>query len=164
MDYLRSRIIDHFTTTSMGVSKCLRSCPSSPCQLRKSEHIAVSVTPQPFMTQQEIWAYPNASDLAPRRLVNCANLITSLGANADELRRYICALNLREKETSQDLFTDLSKHPVISEILAKLSPSQLGAFHHIKDSKHNIVLIQGPSGTGKTTRFRSLERWSQWKV
>lgn len=99
--------------------------------------------PQLIMTQQEIWAYPDTSDLSPRRLINCANLITSLGPDADKIRRYVCALDLREKEKPHNLFANMSKHPVIEDILAELSPSQLGAFQHVKDSKHDIVLIQG---------------------
>ena len=47
---------------------------------------------------------------------------------------------------------------MIKDILAELSPSQLGAFHHIKDSKHDVVLIQGHPGTGRTTFIVALCR------
>ena len=78
--------------------------------------------PEPRMNQQEIWGYPDTSDLAPRRLINCANLITSLGADADEVRRYVCAVDLREKEKPHNLFANMSQHPVLEDIPAELSP------------------------------------------
>ena len=114
--------------------------------------LIVSPEPKPFMNQQGVWAYPDASDLAPRRLIDCANLITSLGTDADELRRYVCALDLHEKEKTHGLFSDMTESQTkhVNELLSNLSPSQLGAFEHIKQSKHDIVLIQGPPGTGKT--------------
>ena len=120
--------------------------------------VPVSPFPQPDMPQQEIWAFPNASDLAPRRLVNCANLTKQLGPDADEMRRYICALDLREKERGHGLFDNLSESQtqVINKLLSQLSPSQLGAFEHVKHTKHDVVLIQGPPGTGKTTFIVTL--------
>ena len=44
-----------------------------------------------------------------------------------------------------------SQTAIVNQLLSTLSPSQLGAFEHIKQSKHDIVFIQGPPGTGKTT-------------
>ena len=118
-----------------------------------NRELIVSAEPKPSMEDQKVWCFPNASDLAPRRLINCANLITSLGTDADELRRYVCALDLHEKETAHGLFSKMteSQTAIVNELLGTLSPSQLGAFEHIRQSKHDIVFIQGPPGTGKTT-------------
>lgn len=120
--------------------------------------VPVSPFPQLVMKQQEIWAFPDTSDLAPRRLVNCANLTKQLGADANEMRRYICAQDLREKERSHGLFDNLSESQtqVVNKLLSQLSPSQLGAFEHVKQTKHDVVLIQGPPGTGKTTFIVTL--------
>ena len=105
------------------------------------------------MTQQDIWAFPDASDLSPRRLINCANLITTLGSDADELRRYVCARDLHEKERSINISSNLTETQtdLIDHHLSSLSPSQQGAFERVYESKHDIVFIQGPPGTGKTT-------------
>ena len=70
-----------------------------------NRELTVSAEPNPSMKQQEVWSFPDASEFAPRRLINCANLITSLGTDADELRRYVCALDLHEKETAHGLFS-----------------------------------------------------------
>ena len=118
--------------------------------------LAAGLIPEPLMPQQQVWAFPDASDLSPRRLVDCANLITSLGTDADEMRRYICALDLHEREKSHGLFSNMSQHPIIEELLKTLSASQLSAFEHIERSKHAIALIQGPPGTGKTTFIVTL--------
>ena len=107
--------------------------------------------PEPFMQNIQIWAFPQASDLSPRRLINCANLITSLGNDADQLRRYVCALDIRENDSNHGLFSKMEQYPAVNELLKSLSPSQLGAFNYVKDIKHPIALIQGPPGTGKTT-------------
>ena len=117
--------------------------------------LEVGLVPEPSMEVKDIWAYPHASDLSPRRLVNCANLITSLGTDADELRRYVCALDLREK-TTHGLFADMPRHPIINDLLSTMSPSQRGAFDHILQNKHPIAFIQGPPGTGKTTFIVTL--------
>ena len=50
----------------------------------------------------------------------------------------------------------MSEHPIVDSLLETLSPSQRGAFEHIKDNKHDIALIQGPPGTGKTTFIVTL--------
>ena len=39
-----------------------------------SRSLPVSPKPQVNMTQQDTWAFPDASDLSPRRLVNCVNI------------------------------------------------------------------------------------------
>ena len=85
--------------------------------------------------------------------LNCANLITSLGSDADGFRRYVCALDLHEKEKPHGLFSHAreSQRAVVDRLLRQVSPSRIDAFEHIKQAKHNIVFIQGPSGTGKTT-------------
>ena len=64
-----------------------------------------SPEPQPLMTQVPVWAFPDASDLAPLSpcRLNCANVITSLGSDADGLRRYVCALDSLEKERPHGL-------------------------------------------------------------
>ena len=120
--------------------------------------VPVSPFPQLVMEQQEIWAFPDTSDLAPRRLVNCANLTKQLGADANEMRRYICAQDLREKERSHGLFDNLSESQtqVVNKLLSQLSPFQSGAFEYVKQTKHDVVLIQGPPGTSKTTFIVTL--------
>ena len=107
------------------------------------------------MTTEDVWAHPHASDLSQSRLCNCANLITSLGDDAKEIRRYVCALDLHEKKNHK-LFADMSRHPIVNDLLNTMSPSQRGAFEHIAQNKHDIALIQGPPGTGKTTFIVTL--------
>ena len=115
--------------------------------------LPVSVQPEPIMTQQAVWAFPDSSELAPKRLVNCANIIKDLRAEADRFRRYVCALDLRENESNHGIFSDLTddQEEAVNALLSQLSPSQLGAFDFIKHTKHDAVFIQGPPGTGKTT-------------
>ena len=118
-----------------------------------NRNLPVSPKPQVEMKQQDIWAFPDASDLSPRRLINCANLIKSLGNKASELRRYVCARDLSEKPKAITPFTNITKEQeeIVNRRLQRLSPSQQGAFDNIYESKHDIVFIQGPPGTGKTT-------------
>ena len=110
------------------------------------------------MTQQGIWAFPDASDLSPRRLVNCANLIKSLGTEATELRRYVCARDLSKKPKPTTPFANITKEQedIVDHLLKRLSPSQQGAFARVYKSDHDIVFIQGPPGTGKTTLIVQL--------
>ena len=121
-----------------------------------SRVIPVEPLPEPRMATIQIRAFPQASDLSPRRLINCANLITSLGDDADDLRRYVCALDIHENDSNHGLFDKIDEYPAVNELLKTLSPSQLGAFNYVKDIKHPIALIQGPPGTGKTTFIVTL--------
>ena len=115
--------------------------------------IPVSAKPHVGMTQRDIWAFPDTSDLALRRLINCADLIKSLGDDATELRRYVCARDLREKPKAITPFANITEEQedIVNRLLGRLSRSQQGAFERIHESHHDIVFIQGPPGTGKTT-------------
>ena len=73
-----------------------------------SRTLEAGLVPKVIMPEQQVWAFPDASDLSPHRLVNCTNLITSLGTDADEMRRYICALDLHEREKAHGLFSNMS--------------------------------------------------------
>ena len=44
----------------------------------------------------------------------------------------------------------------IKPILDKFLPSQLAAWEHVKASRHPVVLIRGPAGSGKTEFSTSL--------
>ena len=95
------------------------------------------------MIQQDVWAFPEASDPSPRRLINCANLIKSLGNDADELRRYVCARDLHEKPRRIPLFEYLTEAQTksVNDLLKRLFSSQKQTFQHVYDSKHDIVFI-----------------------
>jgi len=110
------------------------------------------------------WTFADASYLAPRRLVNCANLIRTLGDDANDMRHYIQARDPTEKDKNHGLFSNLTESQIqsIQTLINQLSASQLGAFEHLKNSKHPIVLFQGPPGTGKTTLFVALQQ-RLWK-
>ena len=118
-----------------------------------NRELAVSPEPEPLMKQQQVWAFPDASDLAPCCLIDCANLIIFLGNDGYELCCYVCALDLYEKEKTHGLFSNMTESQTksVNNLLSNLSPSQLGAFEHIKQTKHDIVFVKGPPGTGKTT-------------
>lgn len=136
------------------------------------------LAPSPDMPQIQVWAFPDIPH--PRRLVGCAKLLTTLeGSEADEMRRYICALDLSESKAKLNLFppqhrvrempTTFAKFltltarllswtgwPIfnpsdVDKFLQQLSGSQLNAYDHLVDSRHPVVLYQGPPGTGKTT-------------
>jgi len=121
--------------------------------------LPVSRIPKPELPVQEIWAYPNASDLAARRLITCANKVTADPApHANDIRRYAQALDLSQNERNHGILSDLadSQQQSVQKLLDQLSPSQMRAYDHIKDTYHRVVLIQGPSGTGKTTLIVKL--------
>ena len=62
--------------------------------------------PKENMSTQPVWVYPEMSDLSPRRLVNCANLIRhNKGTGADELRRYAMALDLSGQEVNNEILS-----------------------------------------------------------
>lgn len=103
-----------------------------------------------------MWAFPNASDLAPRRLVNAANNVKAKGSEADALRQLLCG-NDFSRQINHGLFRDQA-FARLSEVdlarthalLADLSPSQLRAFQEMRLSHYPLVFVQGPLGTGKT--------------
>jgi len=112
--------------------------------------------PKRAMEEMPVWAFPNASDLAPRRLVNAANNIKAKGSEADSLRQLICG-NDFSPQASHGLFTDeqflrLSREDAgrVHSMLSELSPSQLQAFDQMRHSPYPLVFVQGPFGTGKT--------------
>ena len=109
--------------------------------------------PQADMIRQEIRTFPDASGLSPRRLLNCANLIRTLGSDADGMRRYVCACDSREKEKNYGSLPNPteSQTQVVDSLLSRLSESQLSAFRHIEQTKRDVVFIQGPPGTGINT-------------
>lgn len=90
--------------------------------------------------------FPKASDLAPRRLVNAANLLTTIeGKTADRLRRYVCSNNLRAGGSSgvfdQEKTDALpqAKRQGIQDILDRLSPAQL---HPLLSTLTNTLATQ----------------------
>ncbi len=120
--------------------------------------LPVSKIPKPDMPVQEMWAYPNASDLASRRLITCANKITADKEHAEDIRCYAQALDLSQHERNHGILSDLtdSQQQSVEKLLAQLSPSQMQAYNYIKETHHRVVLIQGPPGTGKTTLIVKL--------
>ena len=82
----------------------------------------------------------------------------NIGADADELRRYVCARDLHEKARPINIFPNLTdaQEEIVDRLLDRLSPSQQGAFTRVYESKHDIVFLQGPPGTVKTTFIVTL--------
>ena len=80
--------------------------------------------------------------------MNAANLIRQPNPDTKELQRFVQTLDLLE---DRDYVSPFTKHQAINDeeteaILKPLSVSQRDAFFHIVNSKHRIVLIQGPPG------------------
>ena len=104
--------------------------------------------PHPAMMSMDVYLWPTVSDVSPRRLVNAANLIRQPNPEIKELQRFVQALDLSE---DCDYVSPFAKHQAFNDketeaILEPLSVSQRAAFFHIVNSKHRIVLIQGPPG------------------
>lgn len=126
--------------------------------------------PKPEMRKIEIWAFPKISDLAPRRLVNCANLLKSRQEDgADTVRRYILGNDL-SPTGSHGLFTDdeiakLSPEDrnFVRNLMGEFSQSQADAFEFTRKSKHPLVFVHGPFGSGKTTWILNLAQIA-WKL
>ncbi|KAL8857991.1 MAG: hypothetical protein Q9178_005451 [Gyalolechia marmorata] len=123
---------------------------------RNDDELAVDTSNVPsgdMKTIDSIWMFPEVTGLAARRKVNCANIIAEQkGQGADEMRRYVQALDLSEP-VKPGLFAKLTpeEERMIQPIVDEMAPSQIGAWHHIRTTRHPIVFIQGPPGTGKTT-------------
>jgi len=112
--------------------------------------------PKRAIKEMPVWAFPNASDLAPRRLVNAANNIKAKGSEAHSLRQLICGNDLSPQAShgllSDEQFERWSEEDAerVHSLLSELSPSQLRAFDEMRYSQYPLVFVQGPFGTGKT--------------
>ena len=127
---------------------------------------AEEYTQAPQQPSTEVCMFPETSDLSSKRSVNCANVIRNTpGLEADEMRRYVLGNDLHEPKRGHGIFESplLQQEPIVlDDLLRKLSPSQLNAFEHIKNTKHPFSFIQGPPGIGKTalitTNYAMLHR------
>ncbi|KAK4697257.1 hypothetical protein P7C71_g783, partial [Lecanoromycetidae sp. Uapishka_2] len=121
---------------------------------RDSTEMKVARRPNSDMLEEsnhEVWVIPEISDLAAKRLVDCAAKLLNHNPNMDELRRLAQARDLRESE-SHGIFEGLSEEQrehikVLTEVL---TDDQREAFEHITAVKHLIALVQGGPGTGKS--------------
>lgn len=107
----------------------------------------------------KVWAYPQNSDLADRRLIVCANKLRYSGVADEELRRYVLGRDLAPSTKPVDPFQDYKTSPekarefqaIVDKATAHLSESLKGAVKHILETEHPLACRQGPSGAGKTT-------------
>lgn len=126
--------------------------------------------PKLKMRTIKIWASPKISDLTPRRLVDCANLLKSRQQDgANTVRRYILGNDL-SPSGSHGLFTDDEIANLSSEdqkfvrnLRSEFSQSQAEAFEFMRKSKHPLVFVHGPFGSGKTTWILKLGQIA-WKL
>lgn len=126
--------------------------------------------PKLKMRTTKIWAFPKISDFAPRRLINCANLLKSRQDDgAETVRRYILGNDL-SPSGSHGLFTDDEIAKLSSEdrkfvlsLMNEFSQSQAEAFEFMRNSKHPLVFVHGPFGSGKTTWILKLCQIA-WKL
>lgn len=128
-------------------------------QITRSEHDSTDMTvasrPSSDMLQEsnhEVWIFPEVSDVAAQRLVDCASkLLNSPEPKMDEVRRLTQARDLREA-AKHGIFEGLTEEQRkrINELTDFLTDDQKEAFEHIKALKHLIALEQGGPGTGKS--------------
>ena len=121
------------------------------------------------MRVSNVWAFPTASDLSPRRLVLCANLLKSRGVEADELRRYVLGNDL-QPGVYHGLFDDakiaklrIGDQEFSKALIELLDEGQFNAWTQIKGTRPLVNLIHGPFGTGKT-RFIVTLLSIAWKL
>ncbi|KAL8950400.1 MAG: hypothetical protein Q9222_003558 [Ikaeria aurantiellina] len=109
--------------------------------------------PQAANMNTDIWAFPDTSDTAAKRLVNCANDFANVSDAYEEVQRVILANDLRDPVKTRNPFADLPPAQLasISPILDELDEDQRQAIQYVFDTKGPIACIQGPPGTGKTT-------------
>ncbi|KAL9042205.1 MAG: hypothetical protein Q9180_000765 [Flavoplaca navasiana] len=114
-----------------------------------------SRAPSMDMIEQNVWAFPETTDLAVRRLINCANKVSEADTSeksAAEMHRLLMARDLREGIPT-DILANLTRQQrrAVNKVINTMSETQKQAWEHIQTSPHKIVLLQGPPGTGKTT-------------
>lgn len=112
-------------------------------------------------SNHEVWQIPETIDLAARCLIDCANRLRSeQGPRWEKLRRIVQNRNHPE-DNNHDLFlrkTHENFREKSGAIKQGLSEEQQAAIKHIEESKQLITLIQGASGTGKTTVATAIVR------
>ena len=86
----------------------------------KSTKSIAQITPELILQNRQVWAFPQASDLSPRHLINYLKLIKSLEEDADQLQRYVLALDLREDDENYGLFSRIEEFPAVNELLKTL--------------------------------------------
>lgn len=113
--------------------------------------------PREVMPIMQTWLSPDASDLSWRRLIALANNIVENAIPESEIHRYIMAHDLREN-LNHGLFDGMTpeQEETLRQILFPLTPVQREAFAKFQNTKHKIVQIQAPPGTGKTTTLISM--------
>ena len=134
-------------------------------QLRRpkgdTQEVNASKAPKADMPSIQVWAFPDVSDSPARRQIKCANDLADANVEADELKRYLLGKDFQEGDNHR-LFDKIDSNPdvakKIEEFLSHLTDVQRGAWEHIRDAKHKVVLIQGPPGTGKTTTIVTIQR------
>ncbi|KAL8672443.1 MAG: hypothetical protein Q9168_003090 [Polycauliona sp. 1 TL-2023] len=109
------------------------------------------------MIEQDIYAIPEMTDTAVRRLINCANKVAELdpeeGSSVADMHRFLLARDLRPNPPT-DLLVGLNAQQQqykVVRVVERMTPTQKRAWDHIRVSPHQVVLLQGPRGTGKTT-------------
>ncbi|KAL8772460.1 MAG: hypothetical protein Q9209_002412 [Squamulea sp. 1 TL-2023] len=126
-----------------------------PGLVKPEEKRAIVTDRKPSLNMEEtqVWAFPETSDLAVRRLINCVNEVATLHPadySVGELQWFLKALDLEERGpiTSFDNLTP-EQELAIARVVDTMSDTQKAALEHIKTSRHLIILLQGPPGTGE---------------
>lgn len=114
--------------------------------------IITSPRPSSNMPTSDVWLFPETTDLAAKRLVNCANLVND--SEDEDLHRYVQARDIRETRV-HGLFDKITTEiaTMIEALVTEYTPTQRSAWEHIRDTKYRVAFIMGPPGTGKPTWY-----------
>ena len=116
-----------------------------------TRQVPTSPAPNDQMDSMQVWAIPDASDKTWQRQIKVLNDIDGQGEEGVDLKRYVCATDLSEGD-NHGLWQNVSPEGQVKydKILERLIPVHKGSVQFTRDTKHKIVLMQGPLGSGKT--------------
>ena len=117
-----------------------------------------------------VWLKPEVTDLAVKRLINAANMITAVDM-PEHVQRYAIGRDLHGDPEPNRLFDELNNQisEQVNEIMSTWDQSQKRAFEVIKATKLPAMYIQGPPGTASLRVLqqqlkRNEGRWAPFFV